>query len=156
MHALRRMWLETELVLSTAEIWCNGKCYYEKYKYILPCLYHLLLLSLSSNKQLGSFYALLRVDPNAAPWNECCPITSPIHKQAEEQAAPVTISLWSSSHTFPDRPQVLPLGWETGLCVCVARLDSADCLRRSSAEIHERASLSPASWYLQPVGKKKD
>lgn len=62
----------------------------------------------------------------------------------------------SSQHRVPDRPPVLPLGLETGLCVCGAEPDSAGCRRRNSEETHEPASLSPASWYLQPVREKTD
>lgn len=56
----------------------------------------------------------------------------------------------------PDRPLVLPLGLETGLCVCGAEPDSAGCRHRNSEETHEPASLSPASWCLQPVREKTD
>lgn len=154
----RRMWLESENEhFSIAEVWHNEECYWEK-----MWVYSTLTLLTSypspafSPQNMGSIYVLLRVDQNVPPWNERCIRTGPRGHNSKRTTSSSYASPPSSLHRFPDRPQVLPPGWETGLCVCVAKLDSAGCLHRNSAEIHEPASLSPASWYLRPVWEETD
>lgn len=97
-------------------------------------------------------------------WSKCSPLEwmLPHNKsqRPQQQKNKVFFSLPASPpaspHRFPDRPPVLPLGWETGLYVCGAKPDSAGCQHRNSAETREPASLSPASWCLRPVWRERD
>lgn len=90
-------------------------------------------------------------------WSKCSPLEWMLHSNKSQniQHQRTTGSPQSAQYRFSQRLGISPLGWETGLCVYAAKLDSAGCLHRNSARIHEPASLSPASWCLRPVWEER-
>lgn len=128
---------------------------------------YLPLLPTASSSLLPPFFFPLKrqgVFTSSWSWSKCSPLEWILHHSTSQWPQQpmnkvffaLPVSPPSSQHRFPDRPPVLPLGWETGLCVCGAKLDSAGCQHRNSAETHEPASLSPASWYLRPTWEEAD
>lgn len=93
---------------------------------------------------------VLTAGQNGLLWSECCILTRSRIHNIKGQLVPHS----PPSAGLPGLP-ISPLGWETGLCVYAAKLDSAGCLHRNSAKIHEPAAWSLASLCLRPVWEEK-